>query len=83
MKKPLAGAELNELVAGLNKLSRNLWWSWQPNVIALFRERGIVCERVGRVDRSLQLRLAAGDRDAPLWDLAREPFTGFGPRRPG
>jgi uncharacterized protein len=52
-------------------------------VIALFRERGIVCERVGRVDRSMQLRLVAGDRDAPLWDLARQPFTGFGPRRRG
>jgi uncharacterized protein len=49
--------------------------------LALFRERGIACERVGRVDRSRQLRLAAGEHDALLWDLARQPFTGFGPRR--
>jgi AIR synthase-related protein len=50
--------------------------------LACFRERGIACERVGRIDRSLQLRLVAGSRDALLWDLARQPFTGFGPRRP-
>ncbi len=50
-------------------------------VLALFRERGIACERVGTIDRSLQLRLAAGGREAVLWDLARHPFTGFGPLR--
>jgi AIR synthase-related protein len=49
--------------------------------IALFRERGIACERVGPIDRSHQLRLASGGREALLWDLARQPFTGFGPRR--
>jgi AIR synthase-related protein len=49
--------------------------------IALFREHGIACERVGKVDRSHQLRLASGGREALLWDLARQPFTGFGPRR--
>jgi AIR synthase-related protein len=49
--------------------------------LAQFRERGIACERVGRIDRSLELRVAAGGRDALLWDLARQPFTGFGPRR--
>ena len=51
-------------------------------VLALFRERGIACERVGTVDRSLQLRLASGGREAVLWDLARQPFTGFGPPGP-
>ena len=50
-------------------------------VIALFRERGIACERAGTIDRSHQLRLASGGREALLWDLARQPFTGFGPRR--
>ena len=50
-------------------------------VRALFRERGIACERVGTIDRSLELRLVAGGRDAILWDLARQPFTGFGSRR--
>ena len=50
-------------------------------VTALFRERGIACEGVGRVDPSLELRVAAGGRNAILWDLARQPFTGFGPRR--
>jgi glycogen phosphorylase len=36
MTKPLTGAELNELVAGLNKLSRNLWWCWNQEAQDLF-----------------------------------------------
>jgi starch phosphorylase len=36
MKKPLTGAELNELVAGINKLSRNLWWSWNQEAQDMF-----------------------------------------------
>jgi uncharacterized protein len=46
-----------------------------------FRARGIACDRVGHVDGSSTLRLAAAGREAVLWDLARHPFTGFGPRR--
>ena len=38
MKKPLSGTELQELVAGLNKLSRNLWWSWDQEAQDLFQE---------------------------------------------
>ena len=38
MKKPLTGAELNELIAGLNKLSRNLWWCWNQEAQDLFQE---------------------------------------------
>ena len=37
MKKPLTGAELNELIAGLNKLSRNLWWCWNQEAQDLFQ----------------------------------------------
>jgi glycogen phosphorylase len=37
-KKPLAGAELNKLVAGLQKLSRNLWWSWDQEAQDFFQE---------------------------------------------
>jgi starch phosphorylase len=37
-RKPLAGAELDRLVAGLNKLSRNLWWSWDQEAQDLFQE---------------------------------------------
>jgi starch phosphorylase len=37
-RKPLAGVELNGLVAGLNKLSRNLWWSWDQEAQDLFQE---------------------------------------------
>ena len=37
MKKPLTAAELNELIAGLNKLSRNLWWCWNQEAQDLFQ----------------------------------------------
>jgi starch phosphorylase len=38
MKKPLAVEELNKLVAGLQKLSRNLWWSWDQEAQDFFYE---------------------------------------------
>jgi selenophosphate synthetase-related protein len=50
-------------------------------VRSVFRERGIACERVGRVDATSVLRLAQAGREAPLWDLEATPFTGFGPGR--
>ena len=36
-RKPLTGAELDKLVAGLNKLARNLWWSWDQEAQDLFQ----------------------------------------------
>ena len=38
MQKPLSGAELNELVAGLSRLSRNLWWCWDQEAQDLFQQ---------------------------------------------
>ncbi len=38
MNKPLTGAELNELVVGLKKLSRNLWWCWNQEAQDFFHE---------------------------------------------
>ncbi|HEX5400298.1 MAG TPA: alpha-glucan family phosphorylase [Verrucomicrobiae bacterium] len=37
-RKPLSVAELNEMVAGLNKLARNLWWTWNQDAQDLFQE---------------------------------------------
>ncbi len=37
MKKPLTGAEVNELITGLNKLSRNLWWTWNQEAQDIFQ----------------------------------------------
>jgi len=37
-KKPLTNEELNELVAGLHRLSRNLWWTWDQGAQELFSE---------------------------------------------
>ena len=28
----------SQLTDKLRELARNLWWTWQPNVVALFRE---------------------------------------------
>ena len=43
-----------------------------------FVQRGLACAECGRLDDSGVLRLAAADREAPVWDLGREPFTGLG-----
>jgi hypothetical protein len=50
-------------------------------VLARLRERGVACERAGRVDATTRLRLASGGHESLLWDLAQQPFTGFGPAR--
>ncbi len=38
MNKPLSNAELNEIVAGLKKMSRNLWWTWTQEAQDFFYE---------------------------------------------
>jgi len=38
MNKPLTGAQLNELIADLNRLSRNLWWCWNQEAQDFFYE---------------------------------------------
>jgi len=38
MNKPLSGSDTNEIVTGLRKLSRNLWWSWNQEAQDLFYE---------------------------------------------
>src|SRR5947208_12343016 len=37
-KKPLTSEELAEMAAGLNKLARNLWWTWDQEAQELFHE---------------------------------------------
>ena len=37
-RKPLSVAELDELVAELHRLSRNLWWCWDQQAQDLFQE---------------------------------------------
>ena len=37
-KKPLTSEELKELTAGLNKLARNLWWTWDQEAQEIFQE---------------------------------------------
>src|SRR5678816_1010340 len=36
--KPLSKPEVNDLMAGLNKLARNLWWTWDQEAQELFQE---------------------------------------------
>ena len=37
-KKPLTPGELTELIAGLNRLARNLWWTWSQESQEIFQE---------------------------------------------
>src|SRR5213596_2051420 len=37
-RPPLSPAEINELIAGLNRLARNLWWTWNQDSQELFAE---------------------------------------------
>src|SRR5687768_10415334 len=37
-KKPLQQSELTDLIVGLNKLARNLWWTWNQDAQEIFQE---------------------------------------------
>lgn len=37
-KKPLAASELSDLIGGLNRLARNLWWTWNQEAQEVFQE---------------------------------------------
>src|SRR5271166_2636303 len=43
MKKPLTSDELNELTAGLHKLARNLWWTWDQEAQEIFQDLSPRC----------------------------------------
>jgi starch phosphorylase len=42
-KKPLTSEELNELTSGLNKLARNIWWTWNQEAQDVFAELSPRC----------------------------------------
>lgn len=42
-----------------------------------FHRRGLACAPCGRLDDSRTVRIAASGREAEVWDLGREPFTGL------
>ncbi|HZL43491.1 MAG TPA: alpha-glucan family phosphorylase [Verrucomicrobiae bacterium] len=42
-KKPLASKELAELSVGLNRLARNLWWTWDQEAQEVFQELSPRC----------------------------------------
>src|SRR5258706_2006881 len=37
-KKPLTASELSDLIVGLNRLARNLWWTWNQESQEIFQE---------------------------------------------
>jgi hypothetical protein len=45
---------------------------------AAFTRRGLACAPCGTFDDTCVLRLATGDSEAPVWDLAGTPLTGLG-----
>ena len=36
--KPFAASEVTEMTAGLNRLARNLWWTWNQEAQEIFHE---------------------------------------------
>jgi starch phosphorylase len=42
-EKPLTSAELRELTVGLNRLARNLWWTWNQEAQEVFQELSPRC----------------------------------------
>jgi starch phosphorylase len=42
-KKPLTNKELADLTAGLNRLARNIWWTWDQEAQELFAELSPRC----------------------------------------
>jgi starch phosphorylase len=42
-KKPLTGEELSSLIAGLHRVSRNLWWTWDQEAQELFHDLSPRC----------------------------------------
>jgi starch phosphorylase len=42
-KKPLTSSELTELTTGLNKLARNLWWTWDQGTQEIFEQLSPRC----------------------------------------
>src|SRR5512145_1959285 len=37
-RKPLQQSELTDLIVGLNRLARNLWWTWSLEAQEVFQE---------------------------------------------
>jgi hypothetical protein len=46
-------------------------------VTVAFRDRGLVCERIGTVDGSGRLRVRLAGEEAELLDLGRQAVTGL------
>ena len=58
-------------IAGLDKLSRNLWWAWQPEARALFRRLGLTLWVRSRKNPVEMLRGLSQER---LEALAADPL---------
>ena len=41
--QPLSSSEITELTVGLNKLARNLWWTWNQEAQEIFQELSARC----------------------------------------
>lgn len=71
-----------DIVSELRELTRNLWWTWQPNVIALFRDLDPVLWR--RVNHNPMAFLSAISREAlesQAFDLASESRISYAVHR--
>ncbi len=85
MNKPLSNAELNEIVAGLKKMSRNLWWSWNQEAQDFFCElsprgwQNMFHNAVAVLHEVSEQELRARLQDAAFAGRARELPAGIRP----
>ena len=82
-KKPLTNEELKELKLGLNKLARNLWWTWDQRAQEVFQElsprgwQNLYHNAVAILHEVSDYELGVRLQDPDLADRVRAVLRGF------
>src|SRR5512145_1603483 len=82
-KKPLTPSELTELIAGLNRLARNLWWTWNQEAQEIFHElsprgwQNLYHNAVAILHEVSEYELRVGLQDLDFSDRVREVLRAF------
>jgi glycogen phosphorylase len=80
---PLAAAEINDLVRGLNRLARNLWWTWDQEAQEVFAElsprawQNLYHNAVAVLHEVSEAELRARLQDAALAARVRQVLESF------
>src|SRR5436189_2330464 len=83
-KKPLTAAELTELITGLNRLARNLWWTWNQEAQEIFSElsprgwQNLYHNAVAILHEVSEYELRVRLQDPEFADRVRRTLAAFG-----